>query len=520
MDPEGLIRDVVVVGGGTAGWLTAAILAADHCAAEEGGLRVTLVESASVPILGVGEGTWPSLRDTLRRIGLSETEFVRRCGASFKQGTRFDGWRNGAPDDVYFHPFEAPPSQDDADPLALWRMAPRGTPFACAVSHQAVLCLEGKAPKQPGTPEFAAVANYAYHLDAPAFAELLREHATGTLGVQHMVDDVAGAEMAEDGSLAAIITAGHGRVTGDLFIDCTGSRALLIEGQLGSGMTDLSPILFNDHALAIHVPYQDENEPIPSQTNGTAMAAGWVWDIALQSRRGVGHVFSSRHASEDGAREALGRYLARTAPGVPVSAADARLIPFRSGYRREPWTGNVVAVGMSAGFVEPLEASAIVMIELSATMISDTLPPRRALMKGAAERFNQRFSYRWERIADFLKLHYVLSEREEPYWRDHRDEATWSPRLRDLVARWRYEPPSRDDFVQTREIFPAASYAYVLYGMGFRTEPAPVRRRKDKVSTLTMHLDQIASKARRFAHGLPTNRQLIDHIKQHGLTRV
>lgn len=514
------LKHVVIVGGGAAGWLTAGVLAVDHCAAHEDGVRVTLIESPNIPILGVGEGTWPSLRDTLRRIGLSETEFVRRCNASFKQGSRFDGWVTGAPDDSYFHPFEPPPDADDIDPLALWRAAPNGTPFAQAVNNQPAICLDGKAPKQIVTPEYAAVANYAYHLDAPAFAELLRDHCTQNLGVHLITDDVKSVKVDEESRIAALSTSENGDVSGDLYVDCTGAKALLIGDTLGVEVTSVSDILFNDCALAVQAPYGNNNEPIASQTIGTASSAGWVWDIALQTRRGIGYVFSSRHSSEETARAELTAYLNCHAPESGVTGDDARLIRFQSAYRGTPWVGNVVAVGMSQGFVEPLEASAIVMIELAATMISDTLPARCDAMAPASRRFNERFSYRWARIVDFLKLHYVLSQRTESYWAAHRDKGTWPTRLAQLLDQWALEPPSREDFSQTLEIFPAASYAYVLYGMGFETAPRKTIRRRDAVELAARHMDDMHSTLTKLLHGLPTNRDLLAHINTRGLSRV
>ncbi|RME64090.1 MAG: tryptophan 7-halogenase [Alphaproteobacteria bacterium] len=517
---EKAVRDVVIVGGGTAGWLTAGILAADHRAAFEDGLRVTLVESPTIPILGVGEGTWPSLRDTLRRIGIGETDFIRQCNASFKQGSRFDGWVNGAADDVYFHPFEAPPSFDDIDPLALWRAAPAGTPFAEAISHQAALCLAGRAPKQIVTPEYAAVANYAYHLDAPAFAAMLRAHCTQKLGVRLITDDMVDVVIGDDGTVESLVTKASGHVAGDLFVDCTGTRALLIGKALGVEAKSVGNFLFNDRALALHAPYEGEQAPIASQTTATAMPAGWIWDIALQTRRGIGYVYSSAYTSEDAARADLSTYLHRAAPASGVSGADARLIKFSGGYRETPWVGNVVAIGMAQGFVEPLEASAIVMIELSAMMLSDTLPAWRGAIETASARFNQRFAYRWSRIVDFLKLHYVLSRRPGQYWADNRKIASWPERLRRLVAQWKFEAPSREDFPQILEIFPAVSYVYILYGMGFETAPRRTHRRKDSPAIAERHLRDMALKRKKFLDGLPSNRELIGHIQSRGLTRI
>ncbi len=517
---DDVVQHVVVVGGGTAGWLTASLIAADHCTGSENGVRVTLIESPRIPILGVGEGTWPSLRDTLRRIGLNETAFIRACGASFKQGSRFDGWRTGAPDDSYQHPFDAPPSAEVLDLQAVLARGVAGPAFAGTVSAQAAVCRADRAPKQTGTPEYAAVTNYAYHLDAPGFAALLARHAVTELGVSLIKDDVVEVVRADTGDVRAVTTTANGAVAGDLFVDCTGARAVLIGEALGAPLEDVSAILGNNAALAVQVPHAAPSAPVASQTIATALPAGWVWDIALNSRRGVGHVFDAAQTSEEAARQALQAYLDVAAPHAEAGTADARLIRFSSAYRRSPWTNNVVAVGMSQGFVEPLEASAIVMIELSATLISDLLPPRRGQMGAAAARYNARCSYRWDRIVDFLKLHYVLSERVEPYWARHRDRASWPDRLVELVDLWRHVPPSREDFPQTLEMFTAASYAYILYGMGFQTLARATAKRAADQTRAGRVLDEIAARSARYVAGLPTNRQLLDHIHGDGLHRT
>lgn len=505
------IEHVAIIGGGTAGWLTAGILAADHRAHAENGLKVTLIESPNVPAIGVGEGTWPSLRDTLRRIGVDEIQFLQACDASFKQGSRFDGWRDGSASDSYYHPFDAPPGEDDLDLVSLWQ-AGGDVAFSDAVGTQSTLCRHSRAPKQIQTPPYAAVANYAYHLDAPALADLLRKHCTKTLGVQLIVDHVVDVNLATDGAVATVSTEQNGAIAADLFVDCTGGKALLIGQSLGADITDLSDVLFNDRALAIHVPYNTPDTVIPSQTNATALASGWVWDIALQSRRGVGYVYSSNHADEAEARASLASYLAHTAPGHGLDLSSARLLSFQSGFRETPWVKNTVAIGMSQGFVEPLEASAIVMIELAAAMLSDTLPQTTAMLPSSARRFNERFAYRWRRIVDFLKLHYVLSDRTERYWAAHRNKDTWPTRLVELVDRWREMPPSREDFTQAQEIFPAASYAFVLYGMGFEPTPRRYPRRKDLSERAQHRRQELSEQASRLLAGLPDNRELLNAL--------
>jgi hypothetical protein len=194
------LHNVAVLGGGSAGWLVAGLLAAEHP-----DLQVTLIESSELPVIGVGEGTWPSMRDTLRRIGLSEAEFIRRCHVAFKQGSRFDGWHRGAAGgsgDRYYHPFMLPVGHGDVDLISAWMASGANRPFADLVSPSVQVCEAGRAPKQVQTPDFGAVANYAYHFDAGLFGQLLREHATQKLGVHHLIDHVDAVRSHGNGDIA------------------------------------------------------------------------------------------------------------------------------------------------------------------------------------------------------------------------------------------------------------------------------------------------------------------------------
>ncbi len=511
----------MIVGGGSAGWLTAGIIAADHRGGAGPRLEVTLVESPTVPPIGVGEGTWPSMRDTLRRIGVAETDFIRECDASFKQGSKFVAWATGSDAEHYYHPFSLPQGYGEVDLVASW-LARQPTPrFADLVSFQPHLCEAGRAPKQATTPEYAAVANYAYHLDAGKFGPFLQLHCTGKLGVRHLLDHVTAIETREDGDIAALSTAAHGRVEGDLFIDCTGFAAKLLGQHYGVPLVSLAPVLFNDAALAVQVPYGVPDAPIASQTISTARSTGWVWDIGLQSRRGVGYVYSASHATDAEAEAVLRAYVAAgTGPAV-AEALVPRKLTFQPGYRQTQWHRNCVAVGLAAGFVEPLEASALALVEFSAIAISEQLPPTRALMDVVARRFNDAFRYRWERAVEFLKLHYLLSKRaDSDYWRDHRRPATVPPRLTELVALWASRPPSRHDFVRIEEIFPSASYHYVLYGMGFRPDGPIETVRPGNLPEGARYFDEAAALAGKMLAGLPTNRALLDHLRTYRLQRI
>ncbi|MEM9532368.1 MAG: tryptophan halogenase family protein [Pseudomonadota bacterium] len=515
----GAVKHIVIVGGGSAGWLTAGVIAAEHQSATETGLKVTLIESPDVRTVGVGEGTWPSMRETLHRMGVSESEFIRECDASFKQGSKFVNWVTNQPGDYYYHPFVLPAGYTETNLVVPWLARHGNVPFADLVSFQPHLCERGCAPKQASTPEFAAVANYAYHLDAGKFGEFLKRHCVEKLGVRHVLDHVTGISSKENGDIAALNTQQGGNLAADLFIDCTGFAALLIGRHFEIPFVDCQPVLFNNRALAVQVPYPEEQAPIASQTNATAQRGGWIWDIGLPTRRGVGHVYSSTHCSDDEAHAALKAYLQDTAPDVDTG--DPRKISFSPGYRKTFWHRNCVAIGISAGFIEPLEASALALIELSAAMLRDDMPATREVMDIVADRFNRRFTYRWERIIDFLKLHYVLSRREDStFWTDHRDPDTVPDRLLELLRLWRHQPPSRRDLPEAEEVFPSASYQYVLYGMGFRPEQRDTTRASDDYASASRYFSDAALNTRKMLAALPSNRDLLNRVRTNGLPRV
>jgi tryptophan 7-halogenase len=512
-----MVKRLVIVGGGSAGWLTAGVIAAEHRAKSGAGLAVTVLESPDVPPIGVGEGTWPTMRDTLRRIGVSETELIRQCDAAFKQGSKFERWVDGREHDYYFHPFVLPQGYLETNLVAGWLRRHASTPFADLVSFQPHLCAHGKAPKQAATPEYAAVANYAYHLDAGKFGLFLRDFCVSQLGVHHVVGHMTGIEPADNGDIAAVRTRESGALAGDLFVDCTGLGSRLLGGHFGVPLLSQQHVLFNDSALALQVPI-DPHAPIASHTISTAQSSGWIWDIGLPTRRGIGHVYSSSHTGVEAAERELLAYVERT--GGKLNGAQPRRLAFEPGYRREFWHRNCVAIGLSAGFIEPLEASALALVELAAGMLSDEMPATRETMDIVAHRFNDFFTYRWARVIDFLKLHYVLSRRSDSeYWRDNRGAGSIPERLRELLVLWRHQPPSRYDLHRVEEVFPSASYQYVLYGMGFKPEPDGFSRRADDPDKADDYFREAAQLTRRLIGGLPSNRDLIEHIQKNGLPR-
>lgn len=502
------IRNIVIVGGGAAGWLTAAHLSGVlKGGGADNGVRITVIEAPEIGLIGVGEGSFPTLRATLSGLGLAERAFMRACSATFKQGVWFDGWAERG--QSYFHPFNLP-FQGEAGDLSPYWLARRaaGDPraFADAVTAQQRVVEAGRGPKRMSDPDFGGPMNYAYHFDAVRFAGFLRETAVER-GVTHLQDLVLGVERYAQGDITAVLARGHGRVEGDFFIDCSGFKALLLKDVDGP-WRDCGQVLFNDRALAIQIPYATLATPIAPYTRATAQDAGWIWDIGLQERRGVGYVFSSRHVDEDRAEAALRAYVGREHDATPV-----RRLSFATGYRERQWIGNCVAVGLSAGFFEPLESTGIMLIEVAARLIGEALPlANRASMAAAARSFNAAMSGRFERIVDFLKLHYCITRRTDTaYWRDNADLATIPQSLQDRLVQWRHRPLSRFDFIVDLETFLPASWQYILYGMGFATtlDGPGAARFTPAPRPADMAFAQVAAAGPEAVRHLPDQRELL-----------
>lgn len=503
-------RSILIVGGGTAGWLTAAYLARHFDLPNQAQIEITLLESPEIGIIGVGEGAFPTMRTTLKFLGIDETRFLRATSATFKQGIRFVDWvqppRNGCRAH-FFHPFEAPFYNDGASLVPYWLLQDEATrtPFAEAMTFQNRVADAGRAPKRAHEDDFDGPLNYAYHFDAAGLVTVLAERAR-ELGVHHVTGTLDRALLGADGAIERVETTEHGPLSADLYIDCSGFRAELIGAALGSPFRSARDTLFTDRAIACKLPYDRADAPIESFTIATAHEAGWLWDIGLAGARGIGCVYSSAHLDDDRAAEILSHYVG---PGIADIAT--RHITFEPGYRPQHWVRNCVAVGLAGGFMEPLESTGVVLIEAAAAMIAE-LFPHAGPVDAPARRFNELMAARYDAIASFLKLHYCLSRRPEPFWRDNADPATIPERLRDLLGQWRHRPPGRFDFTLDVESFAFFNYQYILYGMGFRTDLGLDRDDYPNVEAAERVFARIRGFGERAIQDLPGHRALIERI--------
>ncbi len=397
-----------MVGGGTAGWMSALVLAS---AMVPGGGRVVLVEDPEIPTVGVGEATVPPFVAFLRSLGLDEGAFMRECGATYKLAIRFDDWL--APGHRFWHPFgSCGGSIDGLQVFHFWLKGLRAGKLACDYtdhSLQVAMCDGLRSPRPlEAASDTTRRGDYAYHLDAAAFASHLREHAVAR-GARHVRGRVREVVLDAGGRIARLETDAAGALEADLYLDCTGFRSLLLGDALGEPWVDESALLPCDRALVVSEP---PDPSAPPYTRATALDAGWAWQIPLAHRTGRGYVYSSAFSDGDAALRSLANHL-----GAGPEGLSPRELRFRVGRRERAWVGNCVAVGLASGFYEPLESTAIHVVQKSLEHLLRYFPDT-ALDPVLARRFNDRMRGVWDEVRDFVVLHYGLTRREDTaFWR-------------------------------------------------------------------------------------------------------
>jgi tryptophan halogenase len=488
------LKHVVIVGGGSAGWMTAAALAdavGQSCA-------ITLIESEAIGTVGVGEATIPPIRHFNRRLGIDEATFVRETQGSFKLGIQFVDW--GRLGHSYFHPFGQYGAEFDSVPFYHhWMGEYLAGRTAGPIDDFSMCWAMAKAGKfaHPATDRrlIQSTFDYAYHFDAGLYAAFLRRFAEsrGVRRVEGRVVDVA--LRGEDGFIESVTLESGARVEGEFFIDCSGFRGLLIEEALGAGYDNWQAWLPCDRAVAVPC----ERGEFTPYTRSTAKAAGWQWRIPLQHRTGNGYVHCSAFISED---EAAAELLA-SLDGKPLS--DPRTLRFVTGRRREFWKKNCVAIGLSAGFMEPLESTSLHLIQYGILRLIALLPDS-AMSPLLAREYNAQTQVEYERIRDFLILHYKAGERQDSeLWR----YCTAMPIPDSLQYKIDHFRAHGMLVADERELFANPSWIAVYLGQGIVPERAPALAAMRGHVPVAERMAQIARAMDEAVAAMPTHAEFI-----------
>ena len=447
---------------------------------------ISLIESPDVPRIGVGEATIPNINHILAVIGIDERDFMRRVDGTFKQAIKYANWvqNDGS---HYYHPFDRFRKLPIDRSTRRWLKSDRSIPFVETVSVQPIICELGLSAQMMGTWDFGTPLKHAYHMNALKFADYLCELSTAR-GVNHYLDHVVDVAMAENGDIAAVKTKSGTRLEADLFIDCTGFAALLIEKKLGVKWVDCSQWLLSDRAITMQVPYEHHYPGyVRPYTTATALSAGWVWEIPLQNYRSVGYVHCGAFLNDEQAEREI-----RAFEGPHSQGLSTRFVYFKVGHREQAWSRNCVSIGLAGSFIEPLESTGLYLSDLATVMLTEHFPYRDD-MEPLAYRFNRVMANRFYEILDFINMHYCLTRRDDTeFWREIRKPERIHERLRAKFEYWRTKPLSSSDFEDqwfpgqpntplsnsgqtgdfrsphdTGTIFGIDSYEAILYGMGF-----------------------------------------------------
>jgi glycine/D-amino acid oxidase-like deaminating enzyme len=413
-------KRIVILGGGTAGWMAANLIAKRW-----GGERVTLVESPEIGIIGVGEGSTPQLKQFFDMMDIAESTWMPRCNATYKNGIRFNGWSARAGYESYFHPF--PTALDDrTEPVFAYNARARRTgrnvdahpdrffiPTYLAAHHLAPI-----APDH-----FPFRIGYGYHFDAHLVGAFLRDHAL-SLGVTHLERKIEGVQIGQDGAVSHLVSEGGDQIEGEFFIDSSGFRSAIVQDALGEPFVSFADNLFNDSAVVMPTPANPTTTN--AQTNATALSSGWAWDIPLTNRSGNGYVYASSFITDDAAETELRAHL-----GLLDSATQARHLKMKVGRVQRTWVKNALAVGLSQGFIEPLEATALHLVQTTVEQFLDAWDAQDR------DGFNGEIAARFEGVRDYIVCHYRMNQRaDSDYWQANAANTHLSDSLKRIMTCW------------------------------------------------------------------------------------
>jgi tryptophan halogenase len=494
--PDNRIRSIVIVGGGTAGWMAAAsfarFLKGLNC-------RIQLIESEQIGTVGVGEATIPPVMDFIRALGIDENDLIRQTKATFKLAIRFQDWtRIGH---SYFHPFGQTGFEIEGVPFSAYWQKMRAQDKAARLEEyclQAVAAENGKfmrPVKAPNTP--LEKITYALHFDASLFAKYLRAYAEArsVIRTEGKIRDVS--LRAQDGFIEAVTLENGERIAADLFIDCSGFRGLLIEDAMKTGYEDWSHWLPCNRAVAVPC---ERTGPLSSYTLATARDAGWQWRIPLQHRVGNGYVYCSDFIDDQKAAD----FLLANLEGKPL--ANPNPLRFTAGRRKKFWNKNCVSLGLASGFLEPLESTSIHLIQRGIAVLLQMFPDRN-FEPADVERYNRQFVFEYERVRDFLLLHYTTNERNDtPFWR-HCRAIAHPDSLKEKIALFKgYGRIMREE----SELFPIQSWLYIFTGQNIAPrgyDPMADTLDPQKIKSALENIHSVVAKC---AEAMPAHQDFIN----------
>jgi len=482
-------KKIVILGGGTAGWM-AANLFVKRWACEK--VCVSVVESPDIGIIGVGEGSTPTLKRFFEMIDVAEADWMPRCNATYKTNIRFSGWSPDAEPESYSHPFV---SQLDTFTQQAFEANCRNRRLALDVHTNPgdffinrVLAQQGKGPQTPGN--FPFRMEYGYHFDSGLLGVFLAELGVSR-GVTHVQTKVVDVLTRADGDIAALQSESGERIEADLFVDCSGFASVLMQKALGVKFKSFKSNLFNDAAVVTPTPV---SEPLPVETVSHALSNGWCWKIPLTKRFGNGYVYSSDHLPADDAETEFRRFL-----GILDSEQEVRHLKMKVGQVEKHWQGNCVALGLSQGFIEPLEATALHLVQICIELFISKFE-EGGFGPNFRDEYNQKIDARFERVRDYIVAHYKLNTRQDSdYWRANRDNMELSESLRHILDVW-YRCGDLTEEIQRQEIeshFGTLSWHCLLSGYGAFPPLAP-----QQPSTIDHYQEQ---KVKRFLAGCAAN---------------
>ena len=496
-------KSIVILGGGTAGWIAANLIATNW---EDKGMDITLVESPDIGIIGVGEGSTPPLKNFFDAIGVQESDWMERCDATYKVGITFRDWSTKPGFEEYFHPFMCQPDQFSVPAFFHNSFLRRkgvdldGHPNKFFITWE--LAQQRLAPVAP--PNFPFEMNYGYHFNSGLLGQFLREWAAER-GVKYKQATVTEVRLDDKGFIDYLETEEGENINADFYVDSTGFRSQLLQQALKVPFESCEDVLFNDSAVVF--PTEPDENPTP-QTISTALKYGWGWKIPLTSRFGNGYVYSSKYVDDDEAEREFREHL-----GLLDSDVEARRLKFPVGRVKEHWAKNCLAVGLSQGFIEPLEATALDMVQETVVRFIEAAN-KGDMSDKYRDEFNQRVSRRFDGVRDYIVCHYRINTRTDTdYWRDAGTNEKISSSLRELLTAW-LKGDNITDVCERQNLdayFPPVSWNCLLAGKGIY--PAQDQLRPGNEQAKSYDLDKIDKYLKGCALNFKSHREQLDAIR-------